>query len=659
MWPLSSPYPERRPEDVDGKTFDYIIVGGGTAGCVLASRLSEDPSVSVLVLEKGRVGDTFYTRIPLLGQNTDFPWMQAVTRLSEPVAALGGRRLKLPAGESLGGTTRVNGMIVTRGSPGGYNDWARSFGLDDWGWDDVEPYFRRSENAVAHPGAAHRGHGGPLEIRQFEPWFGSCRFYEKAALEVGLPVGNDANDPDGPAQGLFYLDHAVGADSTRMSAYRAWLNAAIANERKDRLSVCTGVIASRLEIDQSGKVVAGVHIRSARSSGPPDREYFVKARREVIICSGAVCTPQLLMLSGIGPKDQLKSKGIPLVHELPAVGRDLTDHYAVPIMQELPRKDTLHSIETAWGILYCLFLYFVLGKGPLATSSTPASIFFRTTALDDQSMTVQQQSVANGGGSSTMDSREPRNVPDVEIMLIPCRTIPSTLPGQTCSSLLVTLLEPFSRGSIELKSADPREHPRINYQVFSDERDRIAARKAVRFAMHLAEEFVKSAYPHPAPLNFAPGMDLKYLDSLLPKFDSGLEAQDEATTVVDLKAPEEATVLVPFWKVSRKDEAAVKANEARLAKANWRTMPDGEIDVYLTRVCTSSLHLASSCRMSLTPEDGVVDQRLKVHGLANLRIADASVFPKIPSGHIMAPTFMVAERCADFLKTEWAERNGK
>ncbi|KAB5543081.1 hypothetical protein GE09DRAFT_237530 [Coniochaeta sp. 2T2.1] len=659
MWPLSSPYPERRPEDVDGKTFDYIIVGGGTAGCVLASRLSEDPSVSVLVLEKGRVGDTWYTRIPLLGQNTDFPWMQGVTRLSEPVAALGGRRLKLPVAESLGGTTRVNGMIVTRGVPGGYNDWARSFGLEDWGWDEVEAYFKRSENAVAHPDAAHRGHDGPLESRQFEPWFGSYRYYEKAARAVGLPVGNDANDPDGPAQGFFSLDHAVGADSTRMSAYRAWLNAAIANERRDRLSVCTGVIASKLEIENGGKLVTGVHIRNARSSGP-DREYFVRARREVIICSGAMCTPQLLMLSGIGSKDQLKSKGIPLVHELPAVGHDLTDHYAVPIMQELPRKDTLHMIETAWGVLYCLFLYFIFGKGPLATSSTPASIFFRTSALDDQSMTVQQQCVAGGGGGgSTMDSRDPRNVPDVEIMLTPVKTIPSMLPGQTCSSLWVTLIQPFSRGSIDLKSADPREHPRINYRVFSDDRDRVAARKAVRFAMHLAEEFVKSGYPHPAPLNFAPGMDLKYLDSLLPKVDSGIKDQNEAETVVDLKAPEEATVLVPFWKVSRKNEAAVKANEARLAKADWCTMPDEEIDEYLTRVCTSSLHFASSCRMSLTPQDGVVDQRLKVHGMANLRIADASVFPKIPSGHTMAPTLMVAERCADFLKTEWAERKGK
>jgi choline dehydrogenase-like flavoprotein len=203
--------------------------------------------------------------------------------------------MKLWGAEAVGGTTRINAMLFTRGAPGGYNEWAESFGLDDWGWDKVEPFFKKSENAVAHPDAPHRGHSGPIETRQPGPWLSSIPYYEKAAKAVGLPVERDLNDPKASAQGFFYLDQTIDAKSRRLSAYRAWLNANIAIERKDRLSVCTGVVASRLEIDPRGKRVTGVHLQHARRSSM-DKEYFVKARREVIICSGTVCTPQLLML---------------------------------------------------------------------------------------------------------------------------------------------------------------------------------------------------------------------------------------------------------------------------------------------------------------------------------------------------------------------------
>lgn len=255
------------------------------------------------MLEKGRVEDSWYNRIPLLGQNYEFPWMQAVSRLSEPIRELGGRRMKLWTAEAVGGATRINGMLLTRGVPGGYNEWAQSFGLSDWAWDKVEPFFKKSENAVGHPGAPHRGHSGPMESRQPAPWFSSMPYYERAAKAVGLPVEQDLNDPKASAQGLFYLDQTVDAKSRRLSAYRAWLNADIATERKDRLSVCTGVVASRLEIEPNGKQVTGVYVRHARNSGD-DKEYVVKARREVIICSGTVCTPQLLMLR-YGPNASL------------------------------------------------------------------------------------------------------------------------------------------------------------------------------------------------------------------------------------------------------------------------------------------------------------------------------------------------------------------
>lgn len=262
---------------------------------MLASRLSEDPSVSVLVLEKGRVSDTWLSRVPLASQNFRFSSLQSVSRLSEPIEQVGGRRVRLWTAEAVGGATRINGLLLTRGIPGGFDGWADDFGLADWSWDKVEPFFRRSENAVGHPGAAHRGHAGPIVNRQPPTRVDLYQYYEKAAEAVGLPVHRDLNDPAAPAQGYFYLDITVDERSTRMSSYRAWLNKKIANERGEHLTVCTGVVASKLEIDEKGKQVTGVHIRNARPQGNK-QDFFVRARREVIICSGSVCSPQLLML---------------------------------------------------------------------------------------------------------------------------------------------------------------------------------------------------------------------------------------------------------------------------------------------------------------------------------------------------------------------------
>jgi choline dehydrogenase-like flavoprotein len=195
-------------------------------------------------------------------------------------------------------------MLVTRGVPAGYIDWAENYGLDDWGWEQVEPYFRKCEKAVAHPDASHRGHDGPIEIRQPKSVFTSFTYLEKAARAVGLPVSNDSNDPNGPAQGYFYLDTAVDDRGRRISAYNAWLGRKLAMDRRDHLAICTGVVASKLQIDGEGdgKHVSGVHIQRSRPgrwrrrSHKQAQTFYVHARREVIVCSGTLSTPQLLML---------------------------------------------------------------------------------------------------------------------------------------------------------------------------------------------------------------------------------------------------------------------------------------------------------------------------------------------------------------------------
>ncbi len=276
-----------------GEAADMPI--GGTSGCVLASRLSEDPAVSVLALEKGHVNDHFLSRIPLLSQNYAFPGLQAVSRLSEPGVEVFGRRTRLWTAEGVGGASRINGMILTRGVPGGYNEWSQSFGLTDWSWDDVEPYFVKMENAQGHPKAKHRGHDGPLVTRQVESPLGCYPYIQKATQAVGLPFERDANDPAASAQGYFKLDLAINEKGERLSSYRAWLDAHTATERKSHLTVCTGVVASRLEVDEKQMRVTGVYLRKARH-GSNSRDFYVKARKEIILCGGAICTPQLLML---------------------------------------------------------------------------------------------------------------------------------------------------------------------------------------------------------------------------------------------------------------------------------------------------------------------------------------------------------------------------
>lgn len=317
-------------------------------------------------------------------------------------------------------------------------------------------------------------------------------------------------------------------------------------------------------------------------------------------------------------------------------------------MVEVEQKDTIHRIENPFAFLWAFLLWLFFGTGMLADSSTPASVFYRTGSLDEKTMTVQER---DEEGRDTMDASQPRNVPNVEVMLIPINCHRVALPGIYLFSFYTTIVQPFSHGRIKLASRDPHAHPKVHAPLFTDERDRVAMRTATRFSMHMAEKFAEH-YDHPAPLVFYPGMDLDYLDSV----HNGTWKKPAAGAA---RGP------VPGGKVST-DKAATGVSveeteeQKRLgATKTWRNVTDGEIDDYVKRVVQSTLHYTSTCRMSLDPKDGVVDQRLRVHGFENLRIADASVFPYIPSAHTMAPTIMVAERCADFLKAEWEDRKGK
>ncbi|KAM7187992.1 hypothetical protein V8F20_010727 [Naviculisporaceae sp. PSN 640] len=655
MWPFDPAYPEISPSQINGKEYDYIVVGGGTAGCCIASRLSEDPNVSVLVLEKGYVKDNFISRVPLMSQNF---WLgdalQAKRQFTEPMSKVNNRRNGIWSSEGLGGTSRINGMLMTRGLPGGYNEWAEKYGLTDWSWDRVEPYFRKSENAtLAHgPDAKHRGHDGPIEIRQaVTSPFRWSTYLEKAAAQIGLPIHKDYNDPSAPAMGLFTTDMAIDRTGKRASTYRSFLPATLAQARKSHLTICTGAAVSRLDIDTDASpannlLVKGVYIRPVQASKNGTQKatgdsIYVKARREVILSLGAICTPQILLLSGIGPAAHLSSLNIPVVKDLPTVGTALQDHCSAAIMLELPKNETLTMLESIWG-LWNILLWLFSGTGLMSVSATPKSIFLRTSAIDSSTLKPNRT-------ESHLDASLPRNIPDAEIMIQPVSSFERHVPGHSLITLCPTLLQPLSRGRIELTSRDPLANPKIFHPMLEDARDFLPFRKAIRFAMRLAEEFaLKSGYPLPATLKFAPGVNLDLL-----------EAWEKTAPVVDFDTGK-GDAPVGYTFASRVDgpatakTAKVSATAKRINKT-WRDVTDEEIDDYIRRVGMGSMHLASSCPMARDEKEGtgVVDQKLKVFGVRNLRIADASVFPKVPSCHTMAPTIMIAERCADFVKEAW------
>ncbi|KAJ5342172.1 Glucose-methanol-choline oxidoreductase [Penicillium brevicompactum] len=577
MWPFSS-YPESTASDVSGQAFDYIVVGGGTAGCLIANRLSAS-NASVLVLDKGRVNAGLLSRIPLLG-----PLQRGINRHhAEPNANLRGRHVQLLAGEMLGGTSRIHSMVWSPGGRPEFDGWARDLGLDEWSWEKVEPALARVEQGVQRRQAGDTG---------------LMPYVDSVMERVGLGPGGGRG-----TQRYARSELSIDGQGERSSALTSWLDASVVKERGGRLTVCTGVLASKLEFGDDGTSVTGVWIRPAGGG----EDVLVKAQREVIICSGVFGTPQLLMLSGIGPKDHLSAQNIPIVQEHPAVGSHLITHVLVPVMTQLPRKYTLHIIQTV-AILWHFLLWLFSGTGVLSSNGQFGAAFLHSTSIDDETMALH-------------DAKN-EDAPDLEVLICPLSTlIEHGVPGVPCMTWYAALVQPCTTGSIELTSGlDPKKPLKIKLPLLVDPHDSPRLRKIVRFAMRLASEFAspENGYPHPAPFTLAPGMDLEYLDSMLDKTKS---KNDKKKLSKAIPPPMDA----------------------------WKTVTDEEVDEYIKRVVTGSYDPMGTCRMSLTRDDGVVDQHLKVHGVRNLRIADASVFPRPGGASISASVYMIAERCAQFI----------
>jgi choline dehydrogenase len=427
---------------------DYVVVGAGSAGCAVAARLSEDPSVRVLLLEAGARDRNLWLHIPLGYGKTMFHPTLSWNLETEPEPELEGRRIPWPRGRVLGGSSASNGLIYIRGQAEDYDHW-RQLGCTGWSFEDVLPYFRRAEDQERGADALH-GAGGPLGVSDLRDRGPLARAFIEAAVELGLPRNDDFNGPSQEGAGFYQV---TARNGWRCSAATAYLRPA---RGRANLRVETGAQATRLLFE--GRRAVGVAFRQ----GGALRE--ARAAREVILCGGAIASPQLLLLSGIGPAEELAALGIPVVHDLPQVGRNLQDHFQARMVYRCRRRgvtlnDRMASLRGRAGMALEFALF---RRGMLTISAGTAGLFARVLP-----------------GSAT---------PDVQYHFIPFsadgpgRSL-HPFPGFTIS---VCQLRPESRGTITLASPDPSVPARIRANYLATETDRRCIVEGLKLTRRLA-----------------------------------------------------------------------------------------------------------------------------------------------------------------------------
>jgi choline dehydrogenase-like flavoprotein len=464
--------------------FDYIVVGAGSAGCVLANRLSADPGSRVLVLEAGGRDNWIWFHIPVgylfaIG-NPRSDWMFQTEK--EP--GLNGRSLSYPRGKVIGGSSAINAMISMRGQAQDYDHW-RQLGLSGWGWDDVRPVFKRLDNHFL--GATeHHGAGGEWRVEQPRVSWKVLDAVAKAATEMGIPATADFNTGDNTGVGYFHVNQKRGF---RWSAARAFLKPVLG---RANLRLETGVLVEKVLFD--GKRAAGVQFRQ---NGRP---FEARAKGEIILSAGSVGSPQILQLSGVGPAEWLAELGIALVHDKPGVGRNLQDHlqqraiFKVQGVKTL--NETYHSLigRALMGGEYALFQ-----KGPLTMAPSQLGIFTTSSPEHERAnieFHVQPLSLDKFGD--------------------PLHRFPA-ITVSACN------LRPTSRGTIRLRSADPSAKPLIAPNYLATYEDRRVAADAIRVTRRLMRQRALQAY---RPEEFLPGPGVGDDDASLAK-----AAGDIGTTI--------------------------------------------------------------------------------------------------------------------------------
>ena len=527
-------------------TYDYIIAGGGSAGCVLARRLSDDPGIKVLLIEAGGSD-----RHPLFHMPAGFAKMTKGIGSwgwsTVPQKHMNNRVLSYTQAKVIGGGSSINAQIYTRGVAADYDEWERDEGATGWSYRSVLPYFKRAENNQRYANEFH-AYGGPMGVSNPISPLPICEAFFQAGQELGIPFNPDFNGERQDGLGYYQLTQFNARRSSTSVAYLRPV------QHRPNLTVALHTLALRVVVE-GGRAV-GVEVASKGNRTPR----VLRAEREVVVTSGAFGTPKLLMQSGIGPAEHLQSVGVPVVHALPGVGANLQDHLDLFVIAECTGDHTYDKYNKPHHAAWAALQYLLLRKGPVASS------LFET------------------GGFWYAD-RAARS-PDIQFHLglgsgIEAGVAKMRHAGVTLNS---AYLRPRSRGTVRLASASPDAAPLIDPNYWSDPEDRRRSIEGLRMAREIMSQ---------------PALKRYVLDERLP--------------------------------------GRGKASDAELFE-------------YGCAHAKTDYHPVGTCRIGAASDPmSVVTPELAVIGLAGLRVADASVMPRVPSSNTNAPTIMVAEKAADHI----------
>jgi len=528
--------------------FDYIIIGAGSAGCVLANRLTADPAIRVLLIEAG-TRDTYpWIHIPvgyfktMHNPRTDWCFM------TEPEPGLGGRAINYPRGKTLGGCSAINGHIYMRGQARDYDHW-RQLGLPGWGWDDVLPYFKRSQDQVRGADEMH-GAGGPLAVTEQRIHLPVLDKFVEAAVEAGLPRTDDFNRGNNEGVGYFQVTQRNGL---RWSAAKAFLHPV---KHRPNLRLVTQAHVARIVVE--GKRATGV------AWWREGRLESAAAGREVLLAAGAIGSPHVLQASGIGPAELLRHHGVEVKHDLPGIGGNLQDHLQVRLVYKLTGMRTLNErVNSPIGKLGIGLEYILFRKGPMTMGASQLGCF----AKSDPS----------------------RETPNLEYHVQPLSTdrLGDPLHPFPAITLSVCNLRPESRGTVTLKGSDTRNPPAIQPNYLSDPADERVAVDSIKLTRRIMAGKTFAPY---RPEEYKPGPEVR---------------------------------------------------------------TDAEMLAAARLLGSTIFHPVGTCKMGRAEDAlAVVDGRLRVFGIAGLRVVDASVMPTITSGNTNAPVIMIAEKAADMIRED-------